>query len=253
MTERQSKRLTGILDIVARETSIDVARLSALLSVSKVTIRKDIDLLREKGLLRREKGSVLSGDDINNRLTYHYDTKRRIAKKAAELVRDGEVVMIESGSCCALLAAELAQSKRDVTIITNSAFIAGYVRNFPGAKILLLGGDYQKDAQVLIGPVLRECVKLFSVDKFFIGTDGWTEETGFTGKDLFRVEAVRHMAERARRIMVVTESDKFRQQGVAALFPEAQPRVDTVITDEGIPPKSEAFLTAHNTTVLKAR
>ena len=55
--------------------------------------------------------------------------------------------MIESGSTCALLAAELAENRRDVTIVTNSAFIAGYVGRMPGAKTVLLGGNYDPDAQ----------------------------------------------------------------------------------------------------------
>ena len=119
-----------IITIVSEKKKIEVNELADLLKVSRVTIRKDLDKLESRGILHRQHGfAVLNNqDDINYRLAINYDLKRKIAKKAAELVKDGEMVMIESGSTCALLAEELAYNKNDVTIITNSCFIASYVR-----------------------------------------------------------------------------------------------------------------------------
>jgi DeoR/GlpR family transcriptional regulator of sugar metabolism len=214
-------------------------------------MRKDLDRLEERGIIRHEKGQVLPGssDDINNRLTYHYDTKRRIAGTACALVRDGEAVMIESGSCCALLAEELALNKRDVRIITNSAFIAAYIRKIPQAKIVLLGGDYQNESQVMIGPVARQCAQGFTVDKLFIGTDGFTEASGFTGNDHLRSETVRDMAKQASQVIILTESEKFSKQGLVPLLPLGT--LSLVITDNAIPPEKERFLAAQGVTVRK--
>ena len=127
-----------ILELLTERKRIEVAALAREIGVSQVTVRKDLDALEEKGVIHREHGwAVLcSPDDLNGRIAYHYEAKRRIAARAAELVRDGETVMIESGSCCALLADALTGAGRDVTIITNSAFIAGYVRRKPGAKVI---------------------------------------------------------------------------------------------------------------------
>jgi DeoR/GlpR family transcriptional regulator of sugar metabolism len=152
MTKKQNERQKKLLDAIATGERIEVAKLAEMLGVSTVTLRKDMDHLKEKGIIRHEKGYVSPGssDDINNRLSYHYETKRKIARAAAELVKDGEAVMIESGSCCAILAEELAYNRRDVRIITNSAFIAAYIRRLPYAKIVLLGGDYQNESQVMV-------------------------------------------------------------------------------------------------------
>lgn len=119
-------RHTKILELITENKKMEVTKLSQLLSVSQVTIRKDLIQLENSGLIVREHGfaTLNSSDDINNRLAYHYDIKQRIAKLAVESIEDGETVMIESGSCCALVALEIAQTKKDVTIITNSAFIA---------------------------------------------------------------------------------------------------------------------------------
>jgi DeoR/GlpR family transcriptional regulator of sugar metabolism len=251
MTDKQNGRQKKILDIITQETRIEVVRLADMMDVSRVTIRKDLDLLEEKGLIRHEHGMVLPGssDDINNRLSYHYDRKQRIATAASELVEDGETVMIESGSCCAILADALVHQKRDLTIVTNSAFIAAYIRKNPQAKIVLLGGDYQNEAQVMVGPIARQCVGLFSVGILFIGTDGFSEKTGFTGKNHLRAEMVRDMAKQARQVIVLTESEKLSKPGVVPLLPLRE--VGVLITDSAIPKEIEGVLEGAGTTVRK--
>jgi len=246
-------RHVKLLDLVNENSRIEVALLSEKLEVSQVTIRKDLALLEEKGLLRREHGFavMISSDDISNRLAFNNEAKRRIAVLASKLVENGETVMIESGSCCALLAEELATNKRDITIITNSAFIATYVRECPYAKIVLLGGDYQTESQVVVGPVTRKCVEGFYVDKLFVGTDGFTEKTGFTGKNNMRTETVRAMAENANKVIVLTESIKFFKQGVVAQFKTNE--VTTLVTDDKLPEGVKDLLLKNNVDVQIVR
>ena len=239
-----------MLDIVSQVNHIEVAKLAEMLGVSSVTLRTDLDRLKEKGIIGHEKGEVFSGssDDINNRLTYHYGTKLKIAQAACAFVQDGEAVMIESGSCCALLAEELTQKRRGVRIITNSAFIAAYIRRLPQARIVLLGGDYQNDAQVMVGPIARICVQGFTVDKLFIGTDGFSK-SGFAGKDHLRSEMVRDMAKQAREVIILTESEKFSRQGLVPLLPFSN--IGAVFTDNLIPPDKEKVLSAEGIKIHK--
>ena len=229
-----TNRYTKLLEIVNENKRIEVSKLAELLNVSQVTIRKDLGALEEKGLLKREHGYavITSSDDINSRLAFNYDIKRKIAHLACELVNDGETVMIESGSSCALLAEKLAYNKKDITIITNSTFIAAYIRE-GNAKVVLLGGDYQPESQVVVGPLTRKSVKDFFVDKLFIGTDGYNSKTGFTGKNLMRTETVKAMAENANKIIILTESSKFSERGVVSQFTPQE--VDYVLTDSKIP------------------
>jgi DeoR/GlpR family transcriptional regulator of sugar metabolism len=253
MTDKQTNRQRKILEMVTLENRVEVARLADAIGVSRVTIRKDADLLAGKGLVRHEHGLILPGssDDINNRLSYHYDTKRHIAQTAARLVQDGETVMIESGSCCAILADELAQNKRGVTIITNSAFIAGYIRKIPQARIILLGGDYQNESQVMVGPIARQSAQGFSVEKLFIGVDGLSERAGFTGKNHLRAETVRDMAKQAGQVIVLTESEKFSKLGVVPLLPLQS--VGIVVTDAAISPETGRLLEDAGVRIVKAR
>ena len=141
--------------------------------------------------------------------------------------------MIESGSCCAILADTIASEKRDVTIVTNSAFIAGYIRDKKNTNVILLGGAYQKDSQVMVGPIVAQCAQNFCVDQLFIGADA---------------QAVRDMAEQAEHIIVLTESEKFNSHGVVPL--QLKERIDTIITDDHIPEDIKTHLLSENKTLL---
>lgn len=230
-----SKRDSRILDIITSEKQVEVADLAARMGVSTVTMRKDLDALQEKGLILREHGYAMlaNPNDVGGRLAYHYDEKLLIARRASELVPDGATIMVESGSCCALLARVLADTKKNLTIITNSAFIASYVRDSAQVSCTLLGGTYQRDSQVMVGPLVRTCAQEFYVDRLFIGADGWIDGVGFTNADQMRADAVRSMAASASEVVVLTESEKFGQRGAIPMrLPGKQV---SVITDGNIP------------------
>ncbi len=248
MIERHKR----ILEALTEDGRAEVTVLAEKLGVSQVTVRKDLITLEELGLVRRAHGfaSIGSADDVSARLAYQYDVKKRIALAAVERVAPGETVMIESGSCCALLAETLAGARRDVTIVTNSAFLAGYIRDASRPRVVLLGGDYQPRSQVMVGPLTRQCAEAFFVDKLFLGTDGFAPEYGFMGGDLMRTEAVRAMRARARQAVILTDSSKFSRQGVVAQM--AFSEVSTVITDGGIPEGAQTILASHGVEVIKA-
>lgn len=248
---KQTKNRTNqILELLTQENKIEVSQLAGQLGVSQVTVRKDLDALESRGIIKREHGFAVlcSTDDINGRIAYHYEEKREIALRAAELVSDGDTIMIESGSCCALLADALTQLRKDLTIITNSAFIAEYIRGKANFQIVLLGGIYQQDAQVMVGPMVRECVSDFFVDNFFIGTDGYDPRIGFSNRDQMRAQAVRDMSRQAEKVIVLTESDKFSKRGVVPL--NLKDNVIMVITDSQIDAASVRELEEHKIQVV---
>ena len=232
---RKEDRTTQILALLVQEKKIEVTELSAHLGVSQVTVRKDLDAMEAQGLITREHGfAVLSStDDIKGRLAYHYEEKKKIALRAAELVKDGDTIMIESGSCCALLAAALTELRSGITMITNSAFIADYIRRSSDFQIILLGGIYQQDAQVMVGPM-----------------DGWSARAGFTNQDQMRAQAVRDMARQADRVIVLTESEKFERHGTVPL--NLKDQVKAVITDQNIEEQIVTELNARGIEVLSS-
>lgn len=241
----KKERETKILELLTEHNRMEVVELSDLLGVSQVTIRKDLDELEKRQMVKRIHGyaELNSADNINRRLAYHYEEKMKIANKAAEMIHDGDTVMIENGSCCALAALQIAKTKKNITIVTNSAFIADYIRN-ENIQIVLLGGIYQQDSQCLVGPMVRDGVSNYYVKYFFIGTDGWSERTGFTNKDQMRAQAVRDMANSAENIVVLTESEKFSVLGTVPINVKDQPKY--VITDANIPQETVHTLSDRN-------
>lgn len=149
--------------------------------------------------------------------------------------------MIESGSTCALLAEELAFNRNDITIITNSCFIASYVRKADSVKVILIGGEYQKESQVNVGPLVKQVISEFYVDKLFVGIDGFDQRRGFTGSDITRCDTTRMLATAAQQTIVLTDSSKFSQNGVVSEF--AFDEISKVYTDAGISEEVLNFLT----------
>lgn len=248
--KKKEERINKILELLTDENKIEVAALSEKLQVSQVTIRKDLADLEKRGIITREHGyAVLANiDDLGTRIAYHYEIKKKIAAMASSLLQDGDTIMIESGSCCALLADVLTQTHKDLTIITNSAFIAAYIRRKTNFQIILLGGIYQNDSQVMVGPMIADCVRNFCVDKFFIGADGFSPKRGFTNKDQLRAQAVRDMAGQASEVIVLTESNKFSRHGTVSL--NLQSPVNMVITDNMIPGEVKSLLSSQGTKVI---
>lgn len=239
-----NERRMLILKDVSSNEKITVAELAEKYQVSQVTIRSDLKALESQGLVKRIHGGASNHSDerISNRLHSNYEVKLRIAERAAQMVESGETIIIESGSTNALLAKKLGETK-DITIVTNSCFIANYVRDLPRAKVVLLGGDYQPDAEICVGPLTRQALQSFYVDKMFIGSDGYSED-GFTCLNLQRAEIAYAMSKRAKKSIVLTDSSKFTVRGVAKQLSLSE--VSIVVTDEGIPESARKTITRHS-------
>jgi DeoR/GlpR family transcriptional regulator of sugar metabolism len=206
LNERQKE----ILKVLGNDDRTSVNRLSELMNVSSVTIRQDLNLMESEGLLKRVHGGAVlkDADDLDNRLGINYERKLRIARKVASYVHEGETILIESGSVNALLARELTKLKR-VTLITTNVYIARQFRKNKQANIIILGGIYQHESETLVGKITKSCIDLLHIDKAFIGIDGYTSETGFMLRDLFRAETSSHIIQKAQDVFVVTDSSKF--------------------------------------------
>jgi len=244
-------RIVRILEIFESCKHIKVTLLAELLDVSQVTLRRDLDKLEKRGIICRSHGyASLDGADITSkRMAFCYSIKQRIARAAALTVEEGETVMLDSGSCCALFAEELALTKKNITIITNSAYIAYYVSKLPNLKIILLGGYFQPESQMLIGPMTIKSAENFYTDKFFLSADGFIPGLAFTGRDHLCVETALGLANYTKEIFVLTEAAKFRRRGAYILI--KLDKLAGVFTDDNIPKEAEKALVENNVFVHK--
>lgn len=236
MNSRQSE----ILQIVNVRKKVPVTELSQLTGVSGVTVRQDLNFLERHGYLKRIHGAAITlhSDDLDARMEVHFDIKRQLAEKAANLVTQGETVLIEGGSANALLAQMLAE-RGDVTIITPSASIAHLLRH-SRITVILLGGVYQHQGESLVGPLTRLCIEQTHFSTAFLGIDGFHQDTGFTSRDMMRADIANTIIARNKRTIVVTDSSK-----MGRICPSSIGRchdIAVVVTDTGAPPEDMAYL-----------
>jgi DeoR/GlpR family transcriptional regulator of sugar metabolism len=247
MNSRQEK----ILEVIVKCRRAEVSNLAKMLNVSPVTIRKDLDGLKEMGLIHRKHGfaSIEAGEGDESSLSYHYNLKRRIAQAAASNVADNETVMISNGSCCVILAEELIHSKRNITILTNSIFLANHIGRSPYGKIIVLGGYYQRNAQVLVGSLTHKEVEMFAPNKFFISADGFSENFGFTGHDYLQAQTIQELAKQAKQVSMLFDSEKFSVTDAVKLIPANE--IDVLYTDDQIPLEKENYFINNNVSIYK--
>jgi DeoR/GlpR family transcriptional regulator of sugar metabolism len=244
-------RTVKILDFLAANKTVKISLLAELLNVSHVTLRKDLDYLEKCGIIRKTHGyaSLDGADNTGRRMAVNHSVKRRIAKAAAQIVEEGETIMLESGSCCALFAEELALTGKNATIITNSVFIANHISKMQNIKIILLGGYFKAESQVLVGTLTTNCSEAFFMDKYFLGTNGFISGLGFTGREHLHVETALKLADRAKNIFVLTEAEKFNRRGAYNLI--KLDKVTGVFTDDNIPQEAEIELLKNNVQIHK--
>jgi DeoR/GlpR family transcriptional regulator of sugar metabolism len=246
------ERIEKILNFLAANKKVKISLLAEILDVSFVTLRRDLEKLERRRIVRRIHGfATLEGaDETGRRIAFNYSIKRKIAKAAAQTVEEGESILVEAGSCCALFAEELAASKKNVTIITNSLFTANFIGKQNNVKIIILGGFLQPESKMLVGPMTAKCAENVFTDKYFLGADGFVPSFGFTGRDHLSVETAGELAKRAKKVFILTESAKFQRHGAYNLL--QFDKITGVFTDDGLPKEAETTLKNNGISLNKA-
>jgi DeoR family galactitol utilization operon repressor len=228
-----SERKREIIELLAANTGLSIADLARTLHVSAVTVRHDLASLEEEGYLVRTRGGALPTfhSSILERQRYRVEEKNRIAKAAAEMVRDGDTIMIEAGTTTALVAKYLL-GKRDIHIVTNSTLILPYARFNPAVHLTATGGAFRSFTESFVGPVAIETLQKYHVHLAFVGTDGFGLDHGLTTHLAEGAEIVRHMCRQAEDVVLVADSSKYGRVGFARVV--GLEEMGTVVTDEGL-------------------
>ena len=229
-----NKRHKDILNIISDGKKATVNELSEQLGVSQATMRQDLTSLETKGFLKRIHGGAIldETDDISHRMGINYELKLEIARKAVEFVAEDETIFIESGSINSLFAQEIVKERKSTTIITSNAFIARQIGKNAEGRVILLGGIYQPESECLVGNLVKECLKHLNFSKAFIGVDGFTKNTGFTGKDMMRAEINNTIIKNSPQTFVLTDSSKFGKIALSKYCDAAD--IQFLITDRNI-------------------
>ena len=232
------ERRREILEMLQHDGRVLVRDLAKRFRTSLITIRKDLEHLHHQGQLERTHGGALplkvgalNDQTLQEKERLHRREKTRIAAAAVRMIRQGQVIILDSGTTTTAIA-RACRHFRSLTVITNGTNIAAELAGTP-VDVILTGGMLRKNSFSLVGPLAEESLRKLSADLLFLAVDGFDVRYGLTTPNLLEARVNRAMAEAARRTVVVCDSSKFGKRSLSLIMPTSS--VHEAITDKGIP------------------
>lgn len=232
------ERRQKILTIISQDKKIRVRQISRKFQISEVTIRKDLEVLEKRGFLTRVHGGAIMNNRsvpdlaLTEKEQINPDLKKRIGKKAADMIEDGNVIILDSGSTTLQIAHQI-KFKKNITVITNAVNIAAELAA-SDVQIILTGGTVREMSFSLVGPFAEATLTNVTADKLFLGVDGIHFKYGLTTPNVLEARVNQLMISIAAQVVVVADSSKFGRRSLGFISPVN--RVHTVITDNLLKP-----------------
>ena len=232
-------RRTKILEKLESDGQVNVTDLSNQFNVSEVTIRNDFLQLEKKNMLIRARGGAIKVNrvgldfELSKKQKINLDLKKKIGKKAAELVRDGDTIIIDSGTTTQEMVGNLHPDSK-LTVITNALNIANSLVYNNNIQVIMPGGFLRKDALSMIGSPAEKNLRDYLCDKLFLGVDGLDFEFGISTPNIAEAHLNKIMIEISRQVIVLADSTKVKKRSLAVICQLS--KVDILITDDGLSP-----------------
>ena len=233
-----AQRQAWILDEVRRHGGVRVTDLVTALSVSDMTVRRDLDALAEQGLVTKVHGGATARGGSTDEPSFSVKAARQrrakeaIARAAAELVRPGTAIGVSAGSTTYAFARRLA-TVPDLTVVTNSPPVADLLHTLPGPpQTVILTGGVRTISDALVGPVAIQAIRRLHLDCVFIGVHGIDAEAGFTSPNLMEAETNRALVSTARRLVVMADHTKWGVVGLSEIA--ALHEASVLVSDDGL-------------------
>jgi DeoR/GlpR family transcriptional regulator of sugar metabolism len=241
------ERIRIIKNYLLKDNKVSVAKLSELLNVTEVTIRRDLEKLESEGFLKRTHGGAVlldyldeasqeDNEDSKNILLYE-----EIAETAFHLVNDGDAIMLVNGSVNAYIARALT-AHNNLTIVTNDLTIASAFSRSPGNTLILLGGDLEDNA--VFGQMTVDNLRNFSFDHIFIEIDGLSDTVGITVSNTKKATLIQQAIKLADSVTVVCPSRFFGSKSLCRVGNLSI--AHRVLTDSNLEDKYKNYVYNHN-------
>ncbi|HYG39729.1 MAG TPA: DeoR/GlpR family DNA-binding transcription regulator [Cytophagales bacterium] len=230
MNFQQRKQI--ILDVVEKKGTVEVKELSEILETSEITVRRDLALLSDKGLIYRTHGGAmkiaLSKDPFTfiHKASLNADRKDHICEIAARQIVDGDVIFLDCGSTLFRLCPFIKEKK--IKVITNSLPVLYELINSQ-VSINLIGGEVDAERQAVHGEIAKEHIARYKATKAFIGVDGISLSTGLSANSEKEASIALSMAKSAQKVFLLCDSSKLEKEKYFPFAPLSM--VDTLITD----------------------
>lgn len=251
MLTAQRKQL--ILSRLATHGQIVAGELALELGTSEDTIRRDLRELAQQGKLQRVHGGALPASaatgDLRVRQQVSTDDKQALGRFGAQLIKPGQVVMLDGGTTAIQVARQLPADLR-ATVITHSPNVAVELAAHRHVDIIVLGGRLFRHSMVNVGASVIEAAARFRADLFFLGVTGVHPEAGLSTGDAEEADVKRALHARAAETVVLASSEKLLSASAFVIAP--MKALSLLVVPDGTKPKTVAALRAGGVVVQKA-
>jgi len=230
-----SERRRYIAERITSVGEIEFASLADEFGVSEMTIRRDIEVLEEQGLLRRVVGGAISIHGTAQEPSFHArasvatKAKERIARAIVDLLVPGETVLLDSGSTVLSVAREISRGELPVTVVTPSTLVGIELSGAPATTVYLLGGELRPEELSVIGPDTVAAVGRFNCDTFVMGVAGVDMVGGISDYHFDEAHVKEAGMRAASRVIVAADQSKLGRATFAKICPLAD--VTILVTD----------------------
>ena len=235
MIEERRRR---IRELLRAEGRVRVEALAARFGISMVTIRADLSILESAGALTRTHGGALSLPEADQSLDVkqlqHRAEKQRIAAAAAGLIRDGETIILDSGTTTAEIARHIRTlDLKSINVITNALNIAALLIDVPSVRLIVPGGILRRESNSLSGPMAESTLATLRANRLYLGADGVDPQIGVMTPHLAEAELNAKMIGISQQVVVVADSSKFARRNISLIARVEQ--LHMLITDRAAP------------------
>jgi DeoR/GlpR family transcriptional regulator of sugar metabolism len=227
----RDRRHDLILRILRSEGTVTVDALAERLDASPATIRRDLVHLDEEALLRRVYGGAMpidgKDDPFLDVAEVHAQEKIMIAQRCAEMVHDGETILLDIGTTVHQVARQLRG--RSLTVITSSLAVLDELRDEEAVELVVLGGMLRRDYRSLVGFLTEDNLRQLKADRLFLGTSGVRSGGQVMDTTVVEVPVKRAMIAASEHVVLVADASKFPGTGTARVCGPQE--LDTVVTN----------------------
>ena len=228
------ERQQQIVDLIVARGKVRTAQLTTLFGVTEPTLRKDLSVLEERGLLKRTHGGAVSvrpprEQEVANRAAHNAEAKQAIALACLQEIGERDAIFLDGGTTVFQIARNLERSGRYVTVLTNAPAVAEIIADLPTVTHVLLGGYLRRISGSLVGPLALENLTRFTINTAFIGVGGLSE-SGCTVADLNEAQLKAAVIAQAQRVILPLDHTKVGTVDFARVC--GIDEIDVVVTDQ---------------------
>ena len=229
------ERQQNIINLLKSKKSVTVTELSRKFFIGEATIRRDLEKLEKKGLLKRTYGGAVLLDGLDSEIPLSVreieqkDAKDVIGHLAAQLVEDGDIIIMDSSSTVLKMVPHL-KGKSKLTVITNGAKTAVDLGELLHAKVFCTGGMLRENSLSYVGELARRCVDSFYADTLFFSCRAISMEKGLSDISEDEAELRRLMIKNCKKVLLLCDSSKFDTVSFSKICDFD--RINCIITDK---------------------